>query len=214
MTLAVAFVGGHISCLSLRVRRIIRRIVPLGCRRGRRLDALHRPDSRSDPHDGGGIGFRVGRRSVAGRVCRWHGRSVPRRRLSACPGSDRCLVSCPDTIAPSAWPPAHSSPSLACSSRRTRSADWLGSSPGSSDRVERGVGQDPDELEGEATSGVEHDSSKPAGVPKGGRGPTPGMDVTVTRTVRDGSGAVVHRDAWFSRYRRIDGLTIRGGQPA
>ena len=66
----------------------------------------------------------------------------------------------------------------------------------------------------EASSGVEYDPSKPAGYRVVIEVPTAGMDVTVTRTVRDGAGAVVHNDTWFSRYRRIDGLTIRGGQPA
>lgn len=66
----------------------------------------------------------------------------------------------------------------------------------------------------EATSGVGFDPSKPAGYQKVVEVPTAGMDVSVTRTVQDSSGAIVHRDTWFSRYRRIDGLTVRGGRPS
>ena len=40
--------------------------------------------------------------------------------------------------------------------------------------------------------------------------PADGMDVTNTRTVRDGSGRVVHRDTFVSHYHRMVGVTLVG----
>jgi hypothetical protein len=34
--------------------------------------------------------------------------------------------------------------------------------------------------------------------------------VSVTRTVKDRSGKVLHRDTWFSNYARITGVTLVG----
>jgi hypothetical protein len=36
------------------------------------------------------------------------------------------------------------------------------------------------------------------------------MNVAVTRTVRDGSGAVIHRDRFVSHYARVDGIVLIG----
>jgi vancomycin resistance protein YoaR len=40
--------------------------------------------------------------------------------------------------------------------------------------------------------------------------PTIGMQVTVSRTVTDASGAVIHHDVFHSNYARVDGLTLIG----
>ncbi|HEY4633480.1 MAG TPA: VanW family protein [Candidatus Limnocylindrales bacterium] len=40
--------------------------------------------------------------------------------------------------------------------------------------------------------------------------PVDGFQVSVTRTVRDRKGKVVHRDTWFSNYARITGITLVG----
>jgi vancomycin resistance protein YoaR len=40
--------------------------------------------------------------------------------------------------------------------------------------------------------------------------PADGMDVSNTRTVRDGSGRVIHRDTFFSHYHRMVGITLVG----
>jgi hypothetical protein len=37
-----------------------------------------------------------------------------------------------------------------------------------------------------------------------------GMTVTVTRTVRDDAGHLLHRDRWVSTYRSLDGLVLDG----
>jgi vancomycin resistance protein YoaR len=40
--------------------------------------------------------------------------------------------------------------------------------------------------------------------------PVDGKDVSVTRTVRDGSGRILHRDTFVSRYHRMVGVTLVG----
>jgi vancomycin resistance protein YoaR len=40
--------------------------------------------------------------------------------------------------------------------------------------------------------------------------PVDGFQVSVTRTVRDRKGKVIHRDTWFSNYARITGITLVG----
>jgi vancomycin resistance protein YoaR len=40
--------------------------------------------------------------------------------------------------------------------------------------------------------------------------PVDGFQVSVTRTVRDKKGKVIHRDTWFSNYARITGITLVG----
>jgi vancomycin resistance protein VanW len=40
--------------------------------------------------------------------------------------------------------------------------------------------------------------------------PVDGMDVSNTRTVRDGSGRIVHRDTFVSHYHRMVGITLVG----
>jgi hypothetical protein len=40
--------------------------------------------------------------------------------------------------------------------------------------------------------------------------PVDGKDVSVTRTVRDGSGRVLHRDTFVSHYHRMVGILLIG----
>ena len=53
-------------------------------------------------------------------------------------------------------------------------------------------------------------SSIPVGTSKRLEYPTIGMQVTVSRTVTDASGAVIHHDVFNSSYARVDGLTLIG----
>ncbi len=61
-----------------------------------------------------------------------------------------------------------------------------------------------------ATDTVEYTSSLPAGSAKRIEYPVDGKQVTVTRTVRDRNGNVVHRDTYYSNYARITGITLIG----
>jgi vancomycin resistance protein YoaR len=61
-----------------------------------------------------------------------------------------------------------------------------------------------------ATDVVEYTSSLPRGAAKRIEYPVNGFQVNVTRTVRDRSGKVLHRDSWFSNYARITGITLVG----
>jgi vancomycin resistance protein YoaR len=61
-----------------------------------------------------------------------------------------------------------------------------------------------------ATDTVQYTSSLPVGTAKRIEYPVDGKEVTVTRTVRDRSGNVIHRDTYYSNYARISGLTLIG----
>jgi vancomycin resistance protein YoaR len=61
-----------------------------------------------------------------------------------------------------------------------------------------------------ATDTVQYTSSLPAGAAKRIEYPVDGKQVTVTRTVRDRNGKVVHRDTYYSNYARITGITLIG----
>ena len=61
-----------------------------------------------------------------------------------------------------------------------------------------------------ATDTVQYTSSLPRGSAKRIEYPVDGFQVSVTRTVRDRSGKVLHRDTWFSNYARITGITLVG----
>jgi vancomycin resistance protein YoaR len=61
-----------------------------------------------------------------------------------------------------------------------------------------------------ATDTVQYTSSLPAGTRKRIEYPVDGKQVTVTRTVRDKSGNVIHRDTYYSNYARITGITLIG----
>jgi vancomycin resistance protein YoaR len=57
---------------------------------------------------------------------------------------------------------------------------------------------------------TQYTTSIPAGTSQRLEYPTIGMQVTVTRTVTDASGAVIHHDVFKSSYARVDGLTLIG----
>jgi vancomycin resistance protein YoaR len=61
-----------------------------------------------------------------------------------------------------------------------------------------------------ASDTVQYTSSLPRGSAKRVEYPVAGFQVSVTRTVRDRSGKVLHRDTWFSNYARITGITLVG----
>ncbi len=44
--------------------------------------------------------------------------------------------------------------------------------------------------------------------------PVSGMQVWVTRIVRNAKGAVIHRDTWYSDYKRVNGIVLVGRKPA
>jgi vancomycin resistance protein YoaR len=61
-----------------------------------------------------------------------------------------------------------------------------------------------------ATDTVEYTSALAPGVAERVEYPVDGKQVWVTRTVRDKSGAVIHRDEYYSNYARITGVTRIG----
>ncbi|MGZ9161388.1 MAG: VanW family protein [Candidatus Limnocylindrales bacterium] len=61
-----------------------------------------------------------------------------------------------------------------------------------------------------ATDTVQYTSSLAPGVRKRIEYPVDGKQVTVTRTVRDRSGKVLHSNTYFSNYARITGITLIG----
>jgi vancomycin resistance protein YoaR len=61
-----------------------------------------------------------------------------------------------------------------------------------------------------ATDTVQYTSSLPVGTSERIEYPVDGMEVTVTRTVKDRNGNVIHRDTYYSNYARITGITLIG----
>jgi hypothetical protein len=57
---------------------------------------------------------------------------------------------------------------------------------------------------------VEHTSALAPGERKRTEYPVDGKDVSVTRTVRDSAGRVIHRDTFISNYHRMVGITLVG----
>lgn len=57
---------------------------------------------------------------------------------------------------------------------------------------------------------VQYTSSLPKGARERIEYPVDGMDVSVTRTVRDADGRLVHRDTFVSHYHRMVGITLVG----
>ena len=57
-----------------------------------------------------------------------------------------------------------------------------------------------------ASDSIEYTTALAPGVKKRVEFPTNGMDVWVTRTVRDPSGAIIHQETFASHYRRITGV--------
>ena len=62
----------------------------------------------------------------------------------------------------------------------------------------------------QATDTVQYTSSLSPGARKRIEYPVDGKQVTVTRTVRDRNGNVIHRDTYYSNYARITGITLVG----
>ncbi len=61
-----------------------------------------------------------------------------------------------------------------------------------------------------ATTITQRTSSLRRGVRKQIEWPVEGKDVWVTRTVRDASGAIIHRQTYYSHYARITGIILVG----
>ena len=61
-----------------------------------------------------------------------------------------------------------------------------------------------------ATDTVQYTSSLAPGARERIEYPVDGKQVTVTRTVRDRNGNVIHRDTYYSNYARITGITLVG----
>ena len=61
-----------------------------------------------------------------------------------------------------------------------------------------------------ATDTVQYTSSLSPGARERIEYPVDGKQVTVTRTVRDRNGNVIHRDTYYSNYARITGITLVG----
>ncbi len=61
-----------------------------------------------------------------------------------------------------------------------------------------------------ATDTVEYTDQLPAGTRERVEFPVDGMDVWVTRTVRDGSGRIIHQETYYSHYARINGIVLVG----
>jgi vancomycin resistance protein YoaR len=61
-----------------------------------------------------------------------------------------------------------------------------------------------------ATDTVQYTSSLAPGVRQRVEYPVDGKQVTVTRTVRDRKGKVIHRDTYYSNYARITGIVLVG----
>ncbi len=61
---------------------------------------------------------------------------------------------------------------------------------------------------------TEYSTSIPVGTSKRLEYPTIGMQVSVSRTVTDAAGSVIHQDVFNSNYARVDGLTLIGRAPA
>ena len=61
-----------------------------------------------------------------------------------------------------------------------------------------------------ATDSVQETTSIPAGTKKRIEYPVSGMQVWVTRTVRDAAGTVIHSNTWYSNYKRVNGILLVG----
>jgi hypothetical protein len=61
-----------------------------------------------------------------------------------------------------------------------------------------------------ATDSVQDTTSIPVGTKKRIEYPVNGMQVWVTRTVRDANATVIHSDTWYSNYKRVNGILLIG----
>lgn len=61
-----------------------------------------------------------------------------------------------------------------------------------------------------AVDTVQYTTTLPAGTQKRIEYPVNGMQVWVTRIVRDAKGRVIHEDTWYSDYKRVNGILLIG----
>jgi vancomycin resistance protein YoaR len=61
-----------------------------------------------------------------------------------------------------------------------------------------------------ATDSVQETTTIPAGTRKRIEYPVKGMQVWVSRTVRDAAGTVIHSNTWYSNYKRVNGIVLVG----
>ncbi len=61
-----------------------------------------------------------------------------------------------------------------------------------------------------ATDSVQETTTIPAGTRKRIEYPVKGMQVWVSRTVRDATGTVIHSNTWYSNYKRVNGIVLVG----
>jgi hypothetical protein len=61
-----------------------------------------------------------------------------------------------------------------------------------------------------ATDSVQETTTIPAGTRKRIEYPVNGMQVWVSRTVRDADGTVIHSNTWYSNYKRVNGIVLVG----
>ena len=61
-----------------------------------------------------------------------------------------------------------------------------------------------------ATDSVQETTTIPAGTRKRIEYPVKGMQVWVTRTVRDAAGTIIHSNTWYSNYKRVNGIVLVG----
>lgn len=64
-----------------------------------------------------------------------------------------------------------------------------------------------------AVETIRYVDSLPAGQRKRVEWPVNGFDATVTRTVRDANGEIIHQDTFSSHYKMIKGITLLGRSP-
>jgi vancomycin resistance protein YoaR len=64
-----------------------------------------------------------------------------------------------------------------------------------------------------ATDSTQYTTSLKPGERKRIEYPVDGMQVWVTRTVRDSAGVVLHSDTWYSDYKRVNGILLIGKAP-
>jgi len=62
-----------------------------------------------------------------------------------------------------------------------------------------------------ATDTTREDPDMAPGTSKRIESPHNGFDASVSRTVRDAAGTVVHQNTWFSDYRPVNGIVLSGG---
>jgi hypothetical protein len=61
-----------------------------------------------------------------------------------------------------------------------------------------------------ATDSVQETTTIPAGTRQRIEYPVKGMQVWVSRTVRDATGTVIHSNTWYSNYKRVNGIVLVG----